>query len=48
MQGKLGDYGVMIHTEKRTKAYSTDMLAPQNRTPMLELFLGPTPAFDMF
>ena len=29
MQGKLGDYGVMSHTEKKTNLYCTDMIAPQ-------------------
>lgn len=49
MMAKIGDYGVMFHTEKRTKGYYTDQMAPLTRAPLLELLLlTPTTAFDMF
>lgn len=48
MMAKIGDYGVMIHTEKRTQSYYTDSMAPLSRAPFLELLLNPTSALDMY
>ena len=47
MMAKIGDYGVMIHTEKR-HPYCTDNLAPFSRVLKPEIEKNPTTAIDMF